>query len=364
MLFDGVRDAVIVADAESGEIVLWNAAAEQLFGYSADEAVGLNLAVLVPDRLKARHRAGLARYNATGHGTLIDSHRAFELPALHRNGTELVVEMSLSPISGPHVTGRFVAAIIRDITERKKAEEAVRQADVIKEQFLSVVSHELRTPLNAITGFGSILDDGLAGPLSPVQHDYLKKMLSGAETLSHLVNDLLDMSTIQAGRFQLRLTLVSLPEVVAETVANLAPLADRKHQRIVNEVPDDLPDLVGDGARIGQVLTHLLGNAIKFTPENGCIRVRACLDDGGVRCEVADSGIGIAPEDQPKLFRRFEQLDMSATRRAGGTGLGLHISKTIVEAHGGVVGVESELGVGSTFWFRIPLGPAGASDGD
>lgn len=233
--------------------------------------------------------------------------------------------------------------------------EALRHADELKDHFLSIVSHELRTPINAITGFGSVLDDEVAGPLTAMQHRYLQKMLRGADTLLSLVNDLLDMSRIQAGTFQLSPEVIDFPGVVAEVVSNMTPLAEQKGQRLLVASQTELPALCADPQRLGQVLINLIGNAVKFTPGAGVITVRAAVAGDRLRCEVADTGPGIAESDRPRLFRQFSQLDTSLTRKAGGTGLGLSISKALVEAHGGEIGVDSELGKGSTFWFTLPV---------
>jgi signal transduction histidine kinase len=289
------------------------------------------------------------------------------MPAMRRDGTEFPVELTITriPIGGPPA----FTGTMRDITDRLEAEaqrqelRALRQTDALKDQFLSILSHELRTPINAITGFGSILADGVAGELSDTQLAYLNKMLAGADVLLALVNDLLDMSRIQAGKFTLSPEPIALAPVLEEAVASLAPLAEQKRQRLDLAIAPDLPTLVADRQRLSQVVVNLVGNAIKFTPDGGTIRLSGALElEGGngspaaLRVAVTDNGPGIAPEDQPKVFRRFTQLDMSTTRPSGGTGLGLSISKALVEAHGGTIGVESERGRGSTFWFTLPLG--------
>jgi signal transduction histidine kinase len=248
--------------------------------------------------------------------------------------------------------------VMRD-REREKLQreriEALEEADKLKDQFLSILSHELRTPINAIMGFGSILGDGIAGPLTPRQAEYLAKMLGGADNLLVLVNDLLDMSRIQAGKFTLVRGVIRFQDVAKNVVETLSPLVIRKRQTLVNEVPDGLPSLYADEQRVTQVLLNLVGNATKFTPEGGTIRIRAGIDAGSLRCEVEDTGIGISPDDQRRLFRPFTQLDASNTRKASGTGLGLSITKALVEAHGGSIGVDSAVGRGSTFWFEMPV---------
>ncbi|MFN3428654.1 MAG: MHYT domain-containing protein [Candidatus Sericytochromatia bacterium] len=230
-----------------------------------------------------------------------------------------------------------------------------REQDLLKDRFLSVLSHELRTPINAILGFGSILEDGVAGPLNPEQQRYIRKLTDGAEHMLALVSDLLDMSRIQAGKFSLNPAPMTLEPVVEDVLGNLCALADQRRLTLENAVGPGLPGLVADTQRVRQVLTNLVGNAIKFTPEGGRVTVTAMRDGQGVRVEVIDTGVGISPEDQRRLFNPFTQLDMSATRQAGGTGLGLSIAKALVEAHGGRIGVESAVGAGSRFWFILPL---------
>ncbi|MNS30902.1 Non-motile and phage-resistance protein [compost metagenome] len=204
-------------------------------------------------------------------------------------------------------------------------------------------------------GFGSILADGLLGPLNPHQQDCLVKLLGGADRLLGLVDDVLNMSQIQAGTFQLMPAPMRFSEVAASVVASLEPLATTKHQRLVEAVDSDLPPMTADAQRVTQVLTNLIGNAVKFTPEGGTITVTAGLEGDRLHCRVADTGPGISDADQARLFTPFTQLDMSHTRAAGGVGLGLSICRALVEAHGGAIGVESTLGAGATFWFTLPI---------
>lgn len=253
----------------------------------------------------------------------------------------------------------FLGIEVSERVERERLQkeqiEHLRQVDALKDQFLSILSHELRTPVNAIMGFGSILADEVVAPLSDVQREYLAKMLRGADLLLNLINDLLDMSRIQAGKFALEPRPMAFPPVAADVAAHLAALAELRGHVLEVEVPHDLPPLVADEQRVTQILTNLATNAIKFTPEGGRIRIRACSDGDQLRCEVSDDGVGIATEHLPKLFQPFTQIDMSSTRRVGGTGLGLSIAKALVEAHGGRIGVDSAPGEGSTFWFTLPL---------
>ncbi|MGE5707705.1 MAG: PAS domain S-box protein [Bacteroidota bacterium] len=253
---------------------------------------------------------------------------------------------------------RFILGMVNDVTELRRAQqaqfEALRQADQVKDEFLSVISHELRTPLNSIMGFGSLLDDEVAGPLNPRQHDFLDKLLRSSDRMLALVDDLLDFARIQAGKFSILPAPTDVPGLIEEAIASFGPAADAKGVRIEREV--DVPSPIRlDRNRIFQVLANLLSNSLKFVPDGGWIRVRAFLEGPWLVTEIQDNGSGIAPEDLPKLFHPFKQLEMGLTRKVGGVGLGLSISKAIVEAHGGTIEAKSVPGQGSTFRFKLPI---------
>ncbi|MDB5101058.1 MAG: Sensory transduction histidine kinase [Cyanobacteria bacterium RYN_339] len=234
-----------------------------------------------------------------------------------------------------------------------EANARLLEADRYKDEFLSVISHELRTPLNFILGFASILDDELAGTLNEEQHRQVGKIMAGSDRMLALVNDLLDFAKIQAGKLALTREVQLLAPLFEDAIGTLAPLAARKGVRLTAHVDVDVP-LEVDGPRVIQVLTNLVTNAIKFTPAGGNVTVRAAMDGDRVLTQVIDTGVGIPPDQVVKLFARFQQLDMSATRQSGGTGLGLSIAKALVEGHRGEIGVLSEPGAGSTFWFTLP----------
>lgn len=238
-----------------------------------------------------------------------------------------------------------------------EAYDRLREADRYKDEFLAVISHELRTPLNFITGFASILDDEVAGPITPDQRAYLRHILNGADRMLELVEDLLDISRMAAGKFDLAPETVDVAPIIEEALATMRPLADEK--RVTLSGRDQFEGTaVLDRRRVVQVLTNLLSNGVKFTPAGGQVRVSSFAQGEALVVEVTDTGIGIAAEDLPKLFKRFGQLDMSSTRQVGGAGLGLSICKAIVEAHGGSIGVESATGRGSTFRIALPLAAA------
>lgn len=351
--------AIFLLDPD-GRVRSWNAGAEKLKGYTEAEILGRPLACFYPPDTPPERTAERLLALAAERGRVED-----EGWRRRKDGSLFWAAVVITALRDEDGGLLGFAKVTRDLTERKRAEEEIRalnasllEADAHKDQFLSVISHELRTPLNALLGFGSLLDDGALGPLLPEQLHAVQRMLSSADNLLALIDDLLDVSRMQAGRFSLAPEPMALAEVAKGALEPLAPLAARKGLTLVNRVPATLPALEADPQRIGQVLSNLLANAIKFTPEGGRIELRALREGEHLRCEVEDTGVGIASEDFPKLFQRFSQLDSSYTRRVGGAGLGLSIVKGLVEAHGGTLGVQSELNRGSVFWFTLPLPPA------
>ncbi len=245
--------------------------------------------------------------------------------------------------------------VLERTVQLEKANESLKQADRLKDEFLSIITHELRSPLNAILGFASVLDDEVLGPLNDQQHASLSKLIKGADRLLLLINDLLDFAKIRAGRFTISPEETSYDSLVAEAVESMAPLAKAKKLSIDTEVRVPQKVII-DPRYITQVLVNLLSNSIKFTPPEGKIHIRAFVRGEDLVTEVQDTGIGIKSEDLSRLFSPFQQLEAGLAYKVGGTGLGLSISKGIVEAHGGTITADSPgPGKGSTFWFRIPL---------
>jgi signal transduction histidine kinase len=275
------------------------------------------------------------------------------------------------------VVGLDRAAVLQESRRNERALFAknaeLQRATQLKSQFLANMSHELRTPLNAIIGFSDLILDGGAGPVGEQQREFLESVLRNGRHLLSVINNILDLSKVEAGRMTLTLGHTDLREAITGAVSDTASLRSAKGQECTVTL-DDVPlTVVADGVRVRQILFNLLSNASKFTPEGGAItlsavRTRAPLpapsDRAGderrtisqevVWVSVADSGIGIAPEDMPKLFREFSQVESSASRPAQGTGLGLALCKRFVEMHGGTIGAESIPSRGSTFWFMLP----------
>ena len=266
------------------------------------------------------------------------------------------------------------------IEESRRKEEVLatknrelQRATELKSQFLANMSHELRTPLNAINGFSDLLLTEELGALNEQQKEFLDSILRNGQHLLGLINSVLDLSKIEAGRMTLSLAPSDLRQIILGAITDTASLRTAKQQEVRLEVGEDPLNILADGTRLRQVLYNLLSNASKFTPEGGLVTVAALAtraplpfpsDRAGeqprlvsrdaIWVSVRDTGIGIRPEDQPKLFKEFSQVDSSASRQAQGTGLGLALSKRLVEMHGGTIGCESVHGAGSSFWFILP----------
>ncbi|HNB42924.1 MAG TPA: response regulator [Burkholderiaceae bacterium] len=264
----------------------------------------------------------------------------------------------LSLLIGGQVVADGLVVAMSDVTPQKRAKEAAEAANAAKSAFLATMSHEIRTPLNAIIGMTLL---ALQTELTPRQRDYLRKVQGAGQLLLGTINDVLDYSKIEAGRLELDRHEFDLEELLATVGVQLSERANSRGLELVIDLAPDVPRrLIGDQVRLGQILLNLGGNALKFTEQGGaCIRARVQQRDGEallLRCEVEDSGIGLTAEQQGRLFERFQQADSSITRRFGGTGLGLAISKHLAEAMGGEIGVRSQPGQGSTFWFTVRLG--------
>ncbi|MNX84935.1 Non-motile and phage-resistance protein [compost metagenome] len=286
---------------------------------------------------------------------------SMEYRAIHPDGRVIDLHSIGRPVLDDE--GRVVKLVgtSQDVTERSQLTAQLRAQyeqlmalDQLKNNFVNSVTHELRTPLTSIVGYAEFLEDELGGPVTPEQREFIHQIQRGARRLEYLLNDLLDFARLEAGTFALKIEPAELGDRVREVVESLRPQADASRTSLVACMAERPLDLEMDSQRIGQVLTNLISNAIKFTPAGGTIRVMACRQDTTIRCEIQDSGPGILAEDRPRLFQRFSQLE-AGVRMGKGTGLGLSISKALVEAHGGTIGVTSTPGVGSTFWFELPI---------
>jgi PAS domain S-box-containing protein len=342
-VIDITHEAYVAMD-DRGVITAWNREAEKLFGWPEREAVGQAVAeTLVPERLRADHKQGLDRYLRTGEGPVLD--KRLELPALRRDGDEVQVELTISALEEDG--RRSFHAFLHDISERQAAEE-------LKSQFFALVSHELRTPLTSIVGYAEMVDEIEGSRLSSEGREYMGIIRRSAEKLDRLVQDLLLVAQVEAGTFAVELEPVDLAPVVRDCVEGSAPAAEDARILLTNEA-EEVPTLMADSSRLGQVIDNLVSNAIKFTVEGGTVAVR--VRNEGDRCaiEVSDSGLGIGPNELEHLFDRFYRAQEARKGHYSGAGLGLAISKAIVDAHEGEIQVTSEPGQGSTFRVLLPV---------
>jgi signal transduction histidine kinase len=244
------------------------------------------------------------------------------------------------------------ARLFGEIEDKSRQIEAANRH---KSEFLANMSHELRTPLNAIIGFSEVLQEKLFGELNEKQAEYTDDILSSGRHLLSLINEILDLSKVEAGRMELELATFDLPLAIDNARTFVRERATKHGITLDVDVDERLGDITGDERKIKQILLNLLSNAVKFTPEGGRIGITARQVDSAVEISVSDTGVGIAPEDQPKIFEEFRQVGSDYTHKVEGTGLGLTLAKKFVELHGGRIWVESEAGKGSTFTFTLPL---------
>jgi protein-histidine pros-kinase len=356
-LLESAPDAIVIVNRD-GRIILVNAQTERLFGYARETLLGQPVETLVPERYRAAHGSHRGGYFTQPRSRAMGA--GLSLYGLRRDGTEVPVEISLSPLETED--GTLVAAAIRDITERRRLEETreeqnrrLQEASRLKSEFLANMSHELRTPLNGIIGFAELMHDGKVGPVSADHKEYLGDILTSARHLLQLINDVLDLSKVESGRMEFRPEPVALAFLVAEVRDVLRTLAAQKRIEIGVDIAPTVAGVVADPGKLKQVLYNYLSNAIKFTPDAGRVTVRV-REEGAeaFRLEVQDTGIGILPRDRARLFVEFQQLDATTAKRHPGTGLGLALTKRLVEAQGGRVGVESTPDTGSVFYAVLP----------
>jgi protein-histidine pros-kinase len=362
-LLEAAPDALVIVNRR-GRIDLVNGQAERLLGYRRDELFGQPVEILVPKRYHGQHPGHRNTYFDSNPGTR-PMGAGLDLYAVRKDGSEFPAEISLAPLETPD--GVLVTAAIRDISDRKRLELRMQEANRLKSEFLANMSHELRTPLNAIIGFAQLMHNGRVGPVSPQHHEYLGDILTSSRHLLQLINDVLDLAKVESGKMELRPEKVDLGVLVGEVCDIVRGLAASKRLTIQVDAAPEATQVFLDAARLKQILYNYLSNAIKFTPEDGHIQVQvSSVGAEHVRIDVIDTGIGIAEEHFPKLFVEFQQVDASATKKYQGTGLGLALTKRISEALGGTVEVSSTPGKGSTFSAILPrrIVPSGELEGD
>jgi PAS domain S-box-containing protein len=348
------NDAIFSTD-EAGRVLTWNHAAERLFGVDSDAALGQSMDFLDAANPSAQSLSALSK-------RVLSSRVAEEAQLTCRSGSggSVDVAVSIAPVRDAQGELLGLSLVARDNSEYQRIEEALRESNRQKDEFLAIMSHELRTPLTSILGYTDMLLRGLSGPLAPLTNKYIGNVRSAGDRLLELVNGLLDYTRLEAGVERLEMRPLDLSRVVGQAVQQFQTQAQSK------EI--DLRLAVGKGVaaraeadedKLCHVLRSLLGNALKFTPAGGWVSVRIGPDPEAhdcVRVSVADSGIGMRREVLPRVWERFYQGDASLTRPYGGMGLGLSIARHLVTLHHGSVGATSAgPGLGSTVWFALPV---------
>ncbi len=334
-ILTSMGEGVVVTDPDN-HIMLINSAAEALLGVSRPEITGKTGEVILP--VKMNELAPIFE----------DSSVIYPAVPLIRKYQNKVLSILINPIRDEAGELLGTVSLLRDITEQAAIE-------AMKTEFISIVSHELRTPLTPIKGYIDLIVEGDAGEITEEQANYLRIVQSNTDALVALVNDLLDISKIEAGKIDLEIKPISMEAVIQELIAFHRQAIESKGLRIDLNLPPSLPYVRADRGRIVQVLNNLINNAYKYTHLGGTISLTALAEGDFLEVAVSDTGVGISKEDQKKLFTKFFRAKNPATREAGGTGLGLAITKSIVEKHKGEIWVESHLGKGSSFHFTIPL---------
>jgi len=357
-ILDTAADGIITITSK-GTVLTFNPAAERIFGYPNDEVIGRNINMLMPSPYHEEHDSYLNNYMETGIKKVLGIGR--EVKGKRKEGIVFPLDLAVSEMN---VGGeRTFTGIVRDVTDRKAAEDALEnarneaeQANIVKSEFLASMSHEIRTPMNAILGMADLLWET---ELDHEQKEYISTFRRAGSSLLSLINDILDVSKIEAGQMVLENIPFQLHEVVEKTCEIMAIRAQEKGLELTHQIKNNVPaTLLGDGDRLSQILINLLGNAIKFT-EKGEVGVTVSLNEditpefGFVELifDVSDTGIGISKENIQKVFNKFSQEDTSTTRKYGGSGLGLTISKRLCELMDGRIWLESAKGAGTTISF-------------
>ena len=356
--------SIIAMDLE-GSILAWNEGARRNYGYAAEEMIGKQNSRILhtgEDVESGRVEAALAQALETGKFE-------GEFQRMRKSGEQFTAQVAITLRRG--VSGDPVGYLLvsKDITAQKALEEELRrkneelveqyhrvqEANRLKSEFLANMSHELRTPLNGIIGFAELMHGGKVGPVSDPHKEYLGDILTSSRHLLQLINDVLDLARVEAGRMEFHPEPVDLAKLVGEVRDGLRTLAAAKRIQVKTQIDPGLTGVTADPAKLKQLLYNYLSNALKFTPEGGQVTLRAGPEAADTyRIEVEDTGIGIRPEDLGRLFVEFQQLDAGAAKKHKGTGLGLALTKRIVEAQGGQVGVRSAPGAGSVFFAVLP----------
>jgi PAS domain S-box-containing protein len=355
-LVDAAPDSLVMVD-RSGLIVYGNYQTEMLFGYTRDELLGQSVEILLPERYRKKHVGQRNAFLGSPHVRPMGQGR--ELFALHKDGTEIPVEISLSPLTK---SADYVTAAIRDISERKRFQEELKRARQVaeeanrsKSEFLANMSHEIRTPLAGIVGYAELM--GLYCHTEEERNECIRAIHRCSDSLTSLINDILDLSKVEAGALEVECLPLAVVSEVESVLDLLQKRAAEKNISLKASYDRPLPSIFySDPNRVRQILVNLLGNGVKFTDAGG-VAIRVYSDHDNIHFAITDTGCGLTIQEQGRLFQSFVQADSSTTRKYGGTGLGLALSRRLARALGGDVTISaSEPGVGSTFQLSLPVG--------
>ena len=355
-IMNTVADGIVTIDA-AGIVESFNPAAERVFGYMAAEVVGRNVNMLMPEPYRSEHDGYVTRYLESREARIIG--RGREVQGRRKDGTVFPLDLSVTEM---RLEGRpLFIGMVRDITDRKRQEQELRDAlaaaevaNKAKSEFLAAMSHELRTPLNAIIGFSDAMLTGLFGVLDDRFKEYIGSINESGKHLLDVINDILDVARIEAGKIDFRPEPVEVEGIIDTCLRLIKERAESAGIKVAHDLEPGLPMVLSEGRRLKQIFLNLLSNAVKFTPAGGTVTLAARKVGSGLEIRIQDTGIGMKPEDIPKAMTPFGQVDSRLQRKYEGTGLGLPLTKAFVELHGGTLALESEEGKGTTAIIHFP----------
>jgi PAS domain S-box-containing protein len=348
-------DAIICVD-EHQKIIFFNDGAERIFGFGAPEVLEQPLEQLLPARFRGSHAGHVRKFGGSGDSARVMGQRG-SITGLRKDGSEFPAEASIAHIDTKR--GRVYSVVLRDITDRRRFEETnaqlvreLQSAVTARDEMMGIVSHDLRNPVNAVKMLAAaILRENDSRPLPAAVSEHADVMLQAAKQMDALIQDLLDVSRVESGKMTISPRVAAIDELVEQTYAMLRPGADATGVRLRADIPALLPEVDVDPERVIQVLSNLVGNAIKYSKDAGEVVVTAASEEDVVRISVADQGVGISDEELPRVFDRFWQ---SKRTNRSGAGLGLTIARGIVRAHAGRIWISSKQGEGTTVHFTLP----------
>lgn len=342
-ILENIYEGVISIN-ELGIISSFNKAAEDIFGYTTEEVTGKNVKMLMPEPYHSEHDGYLDNYKRTYEKKIIGIGR--EVVGQKKDGSTFPLFLAVTQIDSEQES--IFVGVVRDLSEQKRLEK-------MKNEFVSTVSHELRTPLTAIQGSLALIKSGVMGELNEKVEPLIQMALNNSERLILLINDILDLEKIQSGKMEFDFEEYDVVSLIDESIKMNQGYADKYNVQLSFASNIEEAKIYVDKNRFHQIMSNLLSNAIKFSPENGVVEVVVSQNEDNVKVEVADKGSGIDDKFKKVIFQKFAQADASNTKQKGGTGLGLNITKAMVENMGGDIGFESEIGKGTTFYLTFPL---------